>query len=79
MIYQWASSLLQRTNMEVTLTQIQLTPADALLFVEFQKRHSFIKALESIDAFAIRSGSLTVNFDAVGKIGSMEVHKHYRV
>ena len=61
------------------LTTVELSKADALLFAEFQKRHAFIKALESIEAFSIRSGSLTINFDAMGKIGSMEVHKHYRV
>lgn len=67
------------TTPTVVLTKVELTPADALLFAEFQKRYAFMKALEQIEAFNIRSGSLTINFDAMGKIGSMEVHRHYRV
>lgn len=59
-------------------TIIELSPEDALLFVAFQKRHAFMAALEAISAFDIKSGSLTVHFDALGGIGSMDVHQHYR-
>lgn len=65
--------------MNTNLTVIELAPADAMLFVEFQKRHAFMALLDSIGAFDIKSGTLTINFNAQGEIGSVEVNKHYRL
>lgn len=59
-------------------TAIYLTSEEALLFVEFQKRFAFIQALNSIGAFDIKGGSLEVHFDALGQIGSMAIHRHYK-
>ncbi len=59
-------------------TLVELTPDDALLFIEYQKRHAFMQVLEQIGAFDIKSGSLTIHFDALGGIGSVDVNKHYR-
>lgn len=61
------------------LTILQLSEADAKLFIEYQKRYAFVKLLESVGAFDLKSGTLTVNFNNVGEIGSVEVHKHYRI
>lgn len=59
------------------ITRIELTPEDAELFIKFQKRYSFIKLMESVGAFDIKSGSMRVNFDNSGGIGSIEVLKHF--
>lgn len=59
-------------------TAIHLTPEDAALFVKFQKQYSLIKILEGLDAFSIRSGSITISFDAMGRIGSAAINKHYK-
>lgn len=34
--------------------------------------------MESLKVFDIKSGTLTVNFDAAGVISSVEIKKHYR-
>lgn len=60
-------------------TTIELTPQDALLFVAFQKRYAFIELLESIGAFDIRSGSLTIHFDNVGRLSTVDKNIHYRL
>ena len=62
--------------MNEQLTTVYLTDADAILFVEFQKRKNLLGLLNSIKAFDIRSGSVTINFDKVGKIVSLERHEH---
>lgn len=62
-----------------TLTTITLTPEDAQLFIQFQKRFAFMKLLDSMGAFDIRSGSLTVHFTNTGEIGSIDKHQHFRL
>lgn len=61
------------------LTTINLTPADALLFIQYQKRYAFMKLLEDVGAFDIRSGSIEVHFDNLGGIAKVDVHKHFKV
>lgn len=61
------------------LTVIQLTDADAKLFIQFQKRHALMELLESLGAFDLKSGYVSIHFDNLGGIGSVDVHKHYRV
>lgn len=61
------------------LTKIELTPEDAILFIEFQKRYAFMKLLESLDAFSIKSGFVSVHFDNLGGIASVDVQRHYRL
>lgn len=58
---------------------INLTPDEALLFVTFQKHHALIALLDSIGAFDIRSGSVTIHFDSVGRISTAETNRHYRL
>ena len=57
---------------------IYLTEQEALLFVEFQKQYALIRALESIGAFKVKSGSVTIHFDSNGLIGSLDKYEHYR-
>lgn len=59
-------------------TTIELTAADALLFVEFQKRYALMQLLDNIGAFAVKSGSVTIHFDALGAIANVEVKRHYK-
>ena len=61
------------------LTTIQLTPDEAALFVQFQKRFLFMKLLESVGAFDIKSGYITIHFDNLGGIGSVDVQRHYKL
>lgn len=60
------------------LTVIELSPEDAAAFVLFQKRYAFIQLMESLGVFDIRSGSVEIHFDALGKIGSVDKHQHFR-
>lgn len=60
-------------------TIIHLTPEDAALFVQFQKRYLFMKVMESTGAFDIRSGSVEIHFANTGEIASVDIHKHLRV
>ncbi len=59
-------------------TAIYLTQDEAMLFIEFQKRYAFMKLLESIGAFDLRSGSVTIHFDSLGGIGSIDKQEHFR-
>lgn len=61
------------------LTTIQLTEEDAKLFIQFQKRFTFMKLLESLDIFAMKSGSMTIHFDNLGEIHSVDVQKYYKL
>lgn len=60
-------------------TVVELSPADAALFIAFQKRYAFMQLLESIGAFDIRSGSITIHFDNLGGVGSVDTNRHYRL
>lgn len=60
-------------------TLIELTPEDALLFISFQKRYAFMQLLESVEAFDIKSGSITIHFDSMGRISTVDKNTHYRV
>lgn len=61
------------------LTKIELTSEEALLFIQFQKRYAFIKLMESINAFDTKDGSVTINFNRVGLILSIEKHQRFGV
>lgn len=60
-------------------TVITISKEEAKLFVQFQKRFSFMQLLESIGAFDMKSASLTVNFDGMGKIASLQKLEHYKL
>lgn len=59
------------------LIKLELTPFDAKLFMEFQKRYAFMKLLDSLGIFDVTTGSITVHFGGKGEIGKVEVHKNY--
>lgn len=61
------------------LTTIQLTPEDANLFIEFQKRHAFMQLLNSLNVFNLKSGSFIINFDSMGQIGSVEKKEFFHL
>lgn len=50
-----------------------------MLFVQYQKRYAFMKLLESIGAFDVKNGYITIHFDNIGGIGSVDVQRHYRL
>jgi len=56
-----------------------LSPEEATLFVEFQKRFTFMKLMESLGAFSVKSGSVTIHFDNLGKIASVDKQEHYKL
>jgi len=59
-------------------TTIQLSDQDAASFVAFQRHYSLIKLFESLGVFELTNGSVQVDFDGNGKIGHVEIHRHYR-
>jgi len=58
---------------------IELTEEDSRLFMEFQKRYQFIKALEDEKVFTLRSGSVEVHFNNIGEIASISIQKHIKL
>lgn len=66
----WITSLTWN-NMD-TLITIQLTDFEAKAFAQFQKHRELIGVLESVDAFNIKGGSITIHFDALGRIGAVD-------
>lgn len=65
--------------MEPGLTAIHLTENEAKLFIQFQKHFALIGLLESIKAFDIRSGSVTIHFDSLGQIGGLKKEEHLNI
>jgi hypothetical protein len=60
------------------LTALYLTPEDITVFQKFQRHYALIGLLDSIGAFDIRSGSVTIHFDANGHIGSVDKYLHFK-
>lgn len=56
-----------------------MTPEETKLFIEFQKRYAFVKLMESINAFDVKSGSVTIHFNNLGEIASVDKQQHYRL
>ncbi len=59
------------------LTIVQLSEIEAASFVRFQKHRAFIELLESVGAFDVKSGSVTVHFSALGGIVSVTKEEHF--
>lgn len=59
------------------LTVIELTTIEAQSFVQFQKHRALIGLLESIKAFDVKNGSVTVHFSRLGEIVSVEKNEHF--
>ena len=58
-------------------TTIFLSPEDAQLFVQFQKRYLFVKLLESLGVFDLKKARVTIDFDKFGQIAGLDINKHY--
>lgn len=56
-----------------------LTPEESILFVEFQKRYTFMKLMESLGAFSLKNASLEIHYDSLGAIAKIDIHNHYRL
>lgn len=60
---------------------VLLTNQEAELFKHFQKRYAFMQLMESVGAFKpdMARGSITINFDNLCGIGSVDVNRHYSI
>ena len=61
------------------LTQVQLSDEDARQFVRFQKHRSLIDLLESVGAFDIKNGNITLHFGMNGEIKTIDRHEYFHV
>jgi hypothetical protein len=61
------------------MEKIELTKRDAEMFIEFQKHYALIGLLNSIKAFDIKGGSVTIHFGSMGEIKTVDKHEYYRV
>ena len=64
---------------ETKITPIYLSPEEAHLFVQFQKRFCFMQLLESVGAFNLKNASIEIHFDNLGGIAKVDKHEHYKV
>lgn len=64
-------------NMNNPLTIVELTQTEAESFITFQKHRTLIGLLESIGAFNVRNGSVTIHFSRLGEIISVDKQEHY--
>lgn len=51
---------------------VYLTNEEANLFVKFQRHHNLIAYMENVKAFGMRNGSVTIHFNSLGEIKSIE-------
>lgn len=58
-------------------TAVFLTDEQAAQFVQFQRHWNMMGLLESVGAFSIRGGSVTINFDTRGKVSSIDKKEHF--
>lgn len=62
----------------MTKTEIQLTEEDAKAFIKFQKHYALIMALDDLGAFEVLNGSVEIHFDDHGRVGLINIHRHFR-
>jgi len=58
-------------------TTVFLTEEEAILFVKFQKHRALMGLLESIHAFDVKAGSVTIHFTKLGEIAGVDKQEHY--
>ena len=61
------------------MTTIELTDEGVKDYIEYQRRFPFFKLLESVGAFSIKGGSITIQFDRLGQIVSLDKQEHFRL
>lgn len=54
---------------------ILLSQYDAELFKAFQRRYDVIRKMEAVGAFSMKSGTVTLSFDAGGILGSVALNQ----
>ena len=59
------------------MTTIELTNKEAELFKEFQKYHFIFEALKYAQAFEMKNGSVTLNFNYLGQLKSINKIENY--
>lgn len=59
-------------------TLVQLSTEQAEQFIDFQKYYTLFGLLNSINAFDIKDGNVTINFNHMGEIKTVEKHEYYR-
>lgn len=67
--------------MEVLIEQripVYLAPLDAEAFKLFQKHYVAFKMLDSVGAFNIKAGSVTIDFDREGQIKGINKQEMFR-
>ena len=60
-------------------TAVYLTAEEAKYFISFQKHYSLINLLESIKAFDVRGGSVTLHFNSLGEIKGVDKKEYFNV
>lgn len=61
------------------LIVVQFTPEQAKEAALLNKHYTFIKLLESVGVFELKSGTVTISFDKFGRVGNIDVNKHYNI
>lgn len=64
---------------DLSTTAVFLTEEEVKQFVTFQKHRALIGVLESINAFDIRNGSITINFDHLGQIKAVDKRENFHL
>jgi hypothetical protein len=44
-----------------------------------EKRYAFMRMLESIGAFTLKNGNITIHFDNLGCVAKVEKHEAFKV
>ena len=65
--------------MQEPLTLVYLTSEQASMMAHVSRRYAIVQLLESVGAFDIQNGSVTINFDSQGNAASVDTRKHVRV
>ncbi len=64
---------------QVATTTVYLSEIEARQFLDFQKHYDLIGLLNSINAFDLKSGYVTIHFDKVGNIKGVDKHEVFSV
>ena len=60
-------------------TTVYLSAEEAKLFMEFQRRYRFMQMLESLGVFDLKSAKVTLHFDNLGEVASIDKQQYYRL
>ncbi len=67
---------------ELSMVVISLTPDDAKLFAEFQKRYEVIAHLvgymDALRLFDLKNMNISMDIDTAGKVSHTAITRHYR-